>query len=176
MYYYKISMGLNISLYFETSLSLETTEAVMTYAIDNDVFIEDSDPYIEMEWAGKISEEEYQDKDTIHTLEEILNDFFYDWVDTDYFPMQTEEIYGTIGFGINKTSVYMQDGEYWLSYKTSTSKVSPQAFFDLQKLMMVLENSINAQDKMKEFAESWMGNDFNNNQEYKDFMSYIRSL
>lgn len=66
---------------------------------------------------------------TIKTFQEIMKEFFYDWHMTqDPQIKQSPE-----GFWINKTSLFLEDGKYYLTYKTDNFEVEPQAFNDFSR-------------------------------------------
>ena len=60
----------------------------------------------------------------------ILNEFFYDWGYTPN-PQIKQESDG--GFWINKTSLFIREGEYHLTYKLDSYLVSPKAFANFQE-------------------------------------------
>lgn len=70
----------------------------------------------------------FYDSELTH-FKEIMYEFFYDWGMTHGFPQIKKD---GDGYWINKTSLFKEENEYYLTYKMNTWKVSKEAFNDFK--------------------------------------------
>ena len=64
----------------------------------------------------------------INTIEELLDDVFYDWGFSPSPQINEDVDEGKRSFNINKTYIYFEKGKYFLSYKVDKTELSELAF------------------------------------------------
>jgi hypothetical protein len=90
------------------------------------------------------------------TFKEIMNEFFYDWKMTANPQINKD----TDGYWINKTSLFQENGEYFLTYETSSYSVSESALKSFQDFYSNLYLSDPEFETVLDFIESeWNDNE-----------------
>ncbi len=83
-------------------------------------------------------------EEVIDTFEKLMNEISYDWPGSDWpkdVPKITKYDAGTDeidGYGMQKTTIFREDGECWLTYKEDKSKVSGYVYHKFEQFYDLL--------------------------------------
>ena len=92
----------------------------------------------------------------IDTFKELMNEFFYDWRMTPNPQVNTEPD----GYWVNKTSLFIRDGEFFLTYKTTSYAVSAAVFSQFKDFY----DNLYSHDQDFEVALDYIENEWNSNE------------
>lgn len=108
----------------------------------------------------------------ICTLEELMEDVFYDWGFTQGNQINKMTL-PEKGFWVNKTYIFERNGEFFLNYKTDEAPIEPEIFQEFSKMAEAYLGDSGIREKLNDYGSKWGDKDFPKN-EFKQFLKQFK--
>jgi hypothetical protein len=111
----------------------------------------------------------------INTIEELLEDVFYDWGFSPSPQIHENVTEGQRSFGINKTFIGPDKGKYCLSYKMDHVEIAEDVYKQFCNIADKVKENPGYEDLITEFHTMWMDKTLDENEAFKKFLKEIKS-